>query len=929
MRRFFLTLLALALPLLTAMAAGPVTSERSLYSAGGSRVKTLDPAQADDFASRNMTGCIFDTLLEYDYLARPYQLRPSMLAAMPEANATFDRYVFTLRPDLVFADNPCFKSGVERKITADDVLYSIKRVAYAPNHSPVLWMYRSKIKGLDEFTAANDFNAPIAGFQKIDDYRFAIELVKPDPRFLYILALPNSAVVSKRAFDYYGDNAARKPVGSGPFVLKEWINDYKLELVRNPDYRTEYFKTAENPDDRNRKLPLADSITFYLIKQPMSSWLMFLQGKLDLNALDKDNLDLIAGGGSELNPVLKKRGIKLLRVPEFEIRYVGFNFADPKFKDNLKLRQAISLAYDVNRRVEHSNYQLIPAQGPIPPGVAGYDVDFRNPYAVKNLELAKKLLAEAGYPGGIDPATGEALTLTFDQTGNTSAYRQMGELTVADLAKIGIKVTPVLNNNARFYEKLRQGKLQLFRLSWIGDYPDAENFLQLFYSKNIGSCNRTGFSDPEFDRMFEEILPLPDSPGRTRKYQAMVSYLAQRSPWVFEGFPIAYQLNQPWLENYLPHDFAFSRWKYLSVDPARREAIRQTFTPLTFQDLNERMSNMEFLVCASKTDKSGIYRFKIEPDDSVVQVDYTHVPDINYICLSRDGKMLYASCDKKVGSIRPGHDGKLTLERLITPAGIAAACHVTVSPDGKKLYCANYSSANFLEIDLADNELSDMVKTVTHEGKGVNLKRQEKPHPHFTAITPDQKYVCVVDLGVDTVYFYPIVNGAIDTAKVKQSKIEPAGSGPRHLLFQGNQCYLLNELGNTVMAFDYADGALTFRQSLNTLREGFAEYSKASAIRLSPDKRFLLVSNRGEETIAVFRILADGKLAYSYSIDAGGKSPRDFNFLPGGKLFAVANETTNNLVIFAYDPASGQLTKTKQEFALPNPLCVFSELPAK
>jgi len=338
---------------------------------------------------------------------------------------------------------------------------------------------------------------------------------------------------------------------------------------------------------------------------------------------------------------------------------------------------------------------------------------------------------------------------------------------------------------------------------------------------------------------------------------------------------------------------------------------------------------MEFLVCASKTDKSGIYRFKVEPDDSVELVDYTHVPDINYLALSRDGKMLYASCDKKVGSIRRDHDGKLALDRLIAPAGIAAACHVTVSPDGKKLYSANYSSANFLEIDLVDNELTDTVKTVTHEGKGVNPKRQEKPHPHFTAITPDQKYVCVVDLGVDTVYFYPIIDGKIDAAKVKLSRIAPAGTGPRHLLFHNNKCYLLNELGNTVMVFDYADGVLTFRQSLNTLREGFSEYSKASAIRLSPDKRFLLVSNRGEETIAVYRISADGKLSYSYSIDCGGKSPRDFNFLPGGRLFAVANETTNNLVIFAYDPATGQLTGTKQEFALPNPLCVFPELPAR
>lgn len=144
----------------------------------------------------------------------------------------------------------------------------------------------------------------------------------------------------------------------------------------------------------------------------------------------------------------------------------------------------------------------------------------------------------------------------------------------------------MLNNNPRFYEKLRQGKLQLFRLSWVGDYPDAENFLQLFYSKNIGGCNRIGFSDPEFDRMFEAILPMPDSPERTRRYREMVEYLAGKVPWVFEGFPIAYQLNHAWLQNYRPHDFAFARWKYLTVDPEERERIRKSFRPLSFRELN-------------------------------------------------------------------------------------------------------------------------------------------------------------------------------------------------------------------------------------------------------------------------------------------------------------------------------------------------------
>jgi ABC-type transport system substrate-binding protein len=564
--------------------------ERTLYTAGGSRVKTLDPAEADDLSSRNMVASIYDTLLEYDYVARPYRLTPSMLASMPTANSTHDVYKFTLRDDLSFADDRCFAGMPKsaRRITAKDVLYSILRIADRRNHSPVYWLFRGKIKGIDAFHAEDspDYHAGIEGFRILDDFNFEIHLNNPDPRFLYMLAMPNAGVVSKQAVEFYGDEFARHPVGSGPFKLTIWVNDYKLQLDRNPDFRRQYFSEAQTPADRTRPLPLADRVIFYQIKQPMTAYLMFLQGKLDLNALDKDNLDLVSGGGEKLSQALTERGVKLLRTPELEIRYVGFNFADPLLKDNLNLRRAISLAYNVQRRVEHSNYQLIPANGPIPPGVAGFDASFKNPWSANDPELAKEYLVKAGFRDGIDPATGEHLRFTFDQTGNSSAYRQLGELTAADLGKIGIEIESVLNNNPRFYEKLRQGKLQLFRLSWVGDYPDAENFLQLFYSKNINGCNRSGFSDLEYDRMFEAILPMPDSPERTELYKQMVRYLSGKVPWVFEGFPISYQLNQAWLENYLPHDFAFSKWKYLSVDPRQRRELQKTFKPLGFDELN-------------------------------------------------------------------------------------------------------------------------------------------------------------------------------------------------------------------------------------------------------------------------------------------------------------------------------------------------------
>ncbi|MGE4564556.1 MAG: ABC transporter substrate-binding protein [Victivallaceae bacterium] len=571
---------------------GKVAGGKVVNLAAGGRVKTLDPALADDLASRNMVAAFYDTLLEYEYLDRPYRLAPSMLAAMPEVSGDGLEYRFRLRDDLYFADDGCFAGGVGRKVTAADVVFSLKRLADVRLHSPAYWMVRGKVAGLDEFRKETETAAPgnldiydreVPGLRAVNDRELVITLTRKDPRFLYLLAMPNCAVVPREAVAKYGELLGEHPVGSGPFRLREWIRDYKLALERNPNYREQYFAGAENPADRRKKLPLADGINCYQIRQPFSAWLLFLQGELDASVLDKDNLDL-AAGGDRIAPALADRKLELIKAPEFEIRYIGFNCADPVLR-NEKLRQAIALVFDVRRRIQHANSLLIAVEGPIPPGVAGFDPDLKNPYQANDLEKAKKLLAEAGYPGGIDPATGEPLELTFDQGNNTAAQRQLGELMAADLAKLGIRMVNVLNSTPRFIDKLRQGKTQLFRYSWVGDYPDAENFLQLFYSGNLGGCNRANFSDPEFDRMYRASLDLPDGPERTARYAEMARHVIARTPWIFEGMPIAYQLKYRWLENYRPHDFAFNRWKYFAVDPARREAEKKTFKPLSFKEL--------------------------------------------------------------------------------------------------------------------------------------------------------------------------------------------------------------------------------------------------------------------------------------------------------------------------------------------------------
>ncbi len=604
MRCSWLPVMAAALWLAVAGCGGREdgASARVIHMATASQVKTLDPALAGDLASRNMVGALYDTLLQYNYTARPYRLEPSMLQSMPEMRRGGASYYFTLRDDLYFAPDECFGADggtpEARKVRATDVIFSFLRIADARLHSPVFWLWRNRVTGINEFfrqtsessSAENDYalyEAGVAGFEVIDERRFAIHLDRPDPRFLYNLAIPYTGIVSERAVRCYGDDAlAGHPVGSGPFTLENYRRDYEITLRRNPEYREEYFPEAANAGDRVRRLPLADKIICSNIRQSLSAWLLFLQGELELSALNKDNADLVAGGRN-LSSALKARRIELVTHTEFEIQYIGFSFTDPRLANNLKLRQALTAAYHVAQRIRHANDLAVPAAGPIPPGVAGYEPDLMAAGIHYDLERAKQLLAEAGYPGGVDPATGRPLELAFDQAGNTSMHRQQGEMTAADWGKLGIEVKVNLNNGPRFYQKLRQGEMQTFRLSWIGDYPDAENFLQLFYGKNAGGCNRVFFQDPEFDRMFEDVLPMADCPERTARYAAMARYLVGRAPWIFESQPISFQLRHVWLENYVPHDFACNRWKYWSIDPALKQQVRKTFRPLSLAELRE------------------------------------------------------------------------------------------------------------------------------------------------------------------------------------------------------------------------------------------------------------------------------------------------------------------------------------------------------
>ena len=564
------------------------------YRSLPSKLKGFDTTQASDEVSNILISQIYEPLLQYSYLERPYKVEPCLAVEMPAISEDQLTYTFKIRKGVYFQDDPCFTAtgGKGRELTAEDFVYSFKRLADFDNQSKGWWIFNGRIRGLDEFREISknekgktNYELEVEGLKALDRYTFQIKLKEPYPQLLYILTMSYTAAVPREAIEHYEDEFLNHPVGTGPFKLKEWIRGSRVVLVRNPDFRREFYPSTGEEGDRElghldntgKRIPFLDRIDIRIILEDQPMWLEFMNGRLDVSGIPKDNFDSAVAADRQLTPEMRKKGIKLWKCPLLQVTYISFNTEDPLFKNNKLLRQAISLAYDESRVIKMFNDRLIPAVGPIPPGIEGYEKDRVNPYRKFDLDKAKEFLAKAEYPGGKD-RDGKQLRLTYEATGTDTTTRQRSELFVDDMKRLGIEVDITYNTWPAFLRKIRRRQAQIFGLTWIADYPDAENFLQLFYGPNSSpGPNNANFDTPEFNKLYEKIRTMPDSPERTEIYKKMVDILMEETPWIFATHPLAYTLQYDWLKNFKPHDVGYNLCKYYRIDTKLRQNRIKTF----------------------------------------------------------------------------------------------------------------------------------------------------------------------------------------------------------------------------------------------------------------------------------------------------------------------------------------------------------------
>ena len=468
------------------------------------RVGTIVPSESQSVYDARAVQLVYETILSIDYTKRPYELRPGF-CELPKMSADSLGYTFKTR------------NGA----SAELVVATLESLRDGKKVSPNGWI----MKNVDTVRA-------------IDAEMIEVRLKKKTHYFPWLMAMSACAVTGPG-----GEPTA-------DYELYSWRRNHEMVFKRR----------------RGRERPQAfDTIRYLVVDDVSTQWLMFLKGELDmLGDISRDNWDAVIGADGKLDARLAAEGMTLYTMPTLEIMYMGFNMRDPVVGSNRKLRQALNAAFDYPAWEKFYNFRIVPAGGPVPQGVDGC---IATPFEYfSDLEKAKKLIAEAGYPGGIDPATGRRLTLTLTIGRANQESREAGELTAAFYARIGVKLELQFMMWTAFLKAVDEGRVQMYRMGWVGDYPDAQNFLQLFHSSNVSpGPNHSCYRNDEYDRQYEAALAAADRESRNRHWRRCQEILREDCPWVFTHGTKSASLVRKRVQNYVPSDFPYGNERYYRV----------------------------------------------------------------------------------------------------------------------------------------------------------------------------------------------------------------------------------------------------------------------------------------------------------------------------------------------------------------------------
>jgi ABC-type transport system substrate-binding protein len=557
----------------------------------------FDPQAAGDLYSNEVNRAIFEPLIEYDYLARPYAIVPCTAEALPEISADRLTYTFRVRPGIHFAADPVF-AGKARELTAADYVHSIKRILDPAMRSNAYNIVEGRFVGAESVVARAretgrfDYDAPIEGLVAPDRYTLRVTLAFPDADFLANLTTTAMSAVAREVVEAYRDASGwvmTHPVGTGPYRLKDWRRGQRIVLEANPGYREVRYPMPADAGDRRiaqglagRRMPLVPRVEISIIEESNPRVLAFAQKDLDYVSVPSDMVSRVLDGQNRLRPQFAEQDVRLARGVMPAIAYLYFNMEDALVggytPERVALRRAVALAFNLDEQIRVIQQgQGLPPDQIVPPGMSGHVEGYsrRIPYDPAS---ARALLDKFGYrdragDGWRETPEGKPLVLQMHST-PVALDRVQDELWQRSLKAVGIRTEFVKQKWPELLKAARLGQLQAWRVGNISTTPEGFGFLGLLYGRNAGFANLGRFRLPEYDRLYEEARALPAGAARDARIRRMNDLVLAYAPWVMLAFRYENVLSEPWLRGYKYNGTWGHPWAWLDVDPGMRERLR-------------------------------------------------------------------------------------------------------------------------------------------------------------------------------------------------------------------------------------------------------------------------------------------------------------------------------------------------------------------
>ena len=579
-------------------AAPKPPTKKILHYAFEAAESSFDPAQISDIYSSTIVSHIFDGLYDYDYLARPFKIRPNVALGMPETAENFKVWIIRIRPGIYFADDPAFQ-GQRRELVAQDFVYSFKRYFDPALKSPsytslaelgVLGMEELRQKALKHKQAFN-YDEEVLGVRTLDRYTLKFEFKAPRPRFLYTLVGGDGlGAMAREVVEFYGEKISEHPVGTGPFKLAEWRRSSLIRLEKNPGFRDLAYQAEPNPDDtegqqwleqfKGRKLPMLDGVEVTILNESQPRWLAFLNGQLDLLTRMPAEFMPIAAPNGTLAPNLAKRGIRMQRMLNPDRTFFYFNMEDPLVggytPEKVALRRAISLATDVEGEITTVRRgQAIPAQSMVAPGTWGYDPHLKTELSEFSPARAKALLDLFHYldrdgDGWREQPNGQPLVLEVGSQPDPLS-RAFDEYWKKNMDAIGLKMRVKVGQWPEQLKAARAGQLMIWSLGSSDSSPDPQGGLGMLYGPGAGSANLARFKHAPYDQILQEMQDLPDGPERLNLLKKAQQIAIAYMPYRYRTHRLVTDLTHPWLVGYRRPIFSRQFWHYIDLKPRPRE----------------------------------------------------------------------------------------------------------------------------------------------------------------------------------------------------------------------------------------------------------------------------------------------------------------------------------------------------------------------